>query len=115
MISKSSKFFSILKTVFTNPKRLLGVLDMDEIFRKKRLPVVPDILANAGGVAVSYFEWYQNIHSERWPLEKVRNELEKLMVKAWGEVRDTARTMNTDLRESAYAVALERLSRAKKV
>lgn len=86
--------------------------EADELFRKKRLSVVPDILANSGGVAVSYFEWYQNIHNERWAVDRVRRELEKLMVKAWEEIRDTSRTMNSDWRENAYAVALERLAQS---
>lgn len=85
--------------------------EADEIFAQKGIVVVPDILANAGGVTVSYFEWYQNMNDERWDLEKVRGELEGYMVKAWNDVKEKSDNLNTTLREAAYAVAIERIAK----
>jgi len=58
---------------------------------RRGAPVIPDILANAGGVTVSYFEWTQNIQQFRWDLDTVKAELGKTMTRAYGEVRDLAR------------------------
>lgn len=85
--------------------------EADEIFKQSGVIVVPDILVNAGGVTVSYFEWYQNIHNERWDLEKVREELEGSMIKAWSDVVEKSKQLNTTLREAAYALAIERLAK----
>lgn len=84
--------------------------EADEYFKQNDILVVPDILANAGGVTVSYFEWYQNMHEERWELEKVREELSKIMISAWVNVREKSEQLNTTLREAAYAVAIEKIS-----
>lgn len=85
--------------------------EADEIFKLKEIIVVPDILANAGGVTVSYFEWYQNMNQEKWDLEKVRGELEGIMIKAWNDVFEKSKLLNTTLREAAYALAIERLAK----
>jgi glutamate dehydrogenase (NAD(P)+) len=74
--------------------------------------VVPDILANAGGVIVSYFEWTQNIQQFRWPEERVNAELEEKMVAAYGELRDAAASKRLTLRDAAYAIAVERVAQA---
>lgn len=84
--------------------------EADQIFKQNNILVVPDILANAGGVTVSYFEWYQNMHNEKWELEKVRTELEKIMIAAWVNVREKSEQLNASLREAAYAVAIEKIS-----
>ena len=62
--------------------------EADEILRDRGVVVVPDILANAGGVTVSYFEWTQNIQQFRWDLDKVNAELEKVMTRAYADVRE---------------------------
>ncbi len=87
----------------------------DEILEKRGIIVVPDILVNAGGVVVSYFEWVQNIQAMAWDLEKVNNGLEKIMVNAFAAVWDDAQANSLPLRMSAYKIALERLVAAHKL
>jgi len=74
--------------------------------------VVPDILANAGGVTVSYFEWAQNIQQFRWDEERVNHELDKKMSRAYQAVRGTATQHDTDLRTAAFVLAIRRVGRA---
>ena len=84
----------------------------DEILRERGVITVPDILANAGGVTVSYFEWAQNIQQFRWELERVNQELEKTMVRAYAAVRDVAREKSLDLRTAAFVLGIQRVGRA---
>ncbi len=84
--------------------------DADAILEKKSVVVIPDILANAGGVAVSYFEWYQNIHHESWTKDDVFSKLSDLMRAAVDTVLVTAQEKNVSLRTAAYIVALKKLS-----
>jgi glutamate dehydrogenase (NAD(P)+) len=84
----------------------------DTILHDKGVLIVPDILANAGGVTVSYFEWAQNIQQFRWELERVNSELEKSMRRAYGSVREVAREKNIDLRTAAFVLAIQRVGRA---
>jgi glutamate dehydrogenase (NAD(P)+) len=74
--------------------------------------VVPDILANAGGVTVSYFEWAQNMQHFRWDEERVNLELDKKMSKAYRSVRETAEQHGLDLRTAAFVLAIRRVGRA---
>ena len=83
-----------------------------EILVSRGVTVVPDILANAGGVTVSYFEWTQNIQQFRWELDRINEELGKKMVRAYAAVRQTAKDRNIDLRTAAFALAIERVGKA---
>jgi glutamate dehydrogenase (NAD(P)+) len=81
----------------------------DRILREKGVCVLPDVLCNAGGVIVSYFEWLQNKRSEFWDLEEVDTKLYKKIIGGYERVRDIARDYDTDWRTAAYIVALKRL------
>ncbi len=84
-------------------------MEADAILRRKGVTVLPDVLANAGGVAVSYFEWYQNLHDEHWTVEEVHEKLRAKMDAAVAKVLRTAETYHPSLRQAAYVVALESL------
>ncbi|MGA9399342.1 glutamate dehydrogenase GdhB [Haladaptatus sp.] len=84
-----------------------------EILESKGVAVVPDILANAGGVTVSYFEWLQNINRRSWSLERVNDELETAMLRAWDDMSDAKSELNVTWRDAAYVVALSRIAEAK--
>lgn len=71
--------------------------------------LIPDILANAGGVIVSYLEWKQNLSQESWDLERVNSELEHILIKATREIIEEAELSNSNLKEAAYRIALKRL------
>ena len=86
--------------------------DADEVFRERGITVVPDILANAGGVTVSYFEWVQNLQRFRWTAERVDDELRRTMDEAYDAVSAIARERKTDLRTAAFALAIQRVSEA---
>jgi len=86
----------------------------DAILGEKGVDMLPDILCNAGGVTVSYFEWLQNKRSESWDLEEVDTKLHKMMVSAYQRVRGTTQEYETDWRTAAYVVALNRLEKVYK-
>ncbi|MEN6315459.1 MAG: Glu/Leu/Phe/Val dehydrogenase [Clostridiaceae bacterium] len=90
-------------------------IEADRVLESKGVTVVPDILANSGGVVVSYFEWVQNIQSLTWDEEEVNRTLEKIMIRAFNNVWDTAKSKNTTMRTGAYMVALDRIVNAKKI
>ncbi len=87
----------------------------DKILNDKGIIVVPDILANAGGVVVSYFEWVQNIQSLTWDFDEVNRTLEKIMIRAFNEVWEKMHIKGSTMRMGAYMVALERLAEAKRI
>ena len=77
--------------------------------------VAPDILANAGGMIVSYFEWVQNIQTLVWDGDEVNRMLRQIILKAFDDVWARAQEQKISLRKSAYSLALERVCRAKKI
>ena len=87
----------------------------DAIFEKRGITVVPDILANAGGVTCSYFEWAQNLQQIFWDEDCVNKELEKYMVRAYQSVAERAKKEKMSLRTAAYSIAVERVARAEKL
>jgi glutamate dehydrogenase (NAD(P)+) len=86
--------------------------EADAIFHQKDIVVLPDILANAGGVTVSYFEWVQNQQYFRWDLSRVREELERTMTRSFDKVWSTAQEKKVSLRVGAYLVGIGRVARA---
>ena len=84
----------------------------NEILLDKRKVVAPGILANAGGVIVSYFEWVQNLQQFYWTHEEVNKKLEKIICDAYVKVRDLSRAKKISLRQAAYTIGLERVAQA---
>jgi glutamate dehydrogenase (NAD(P)+) len=84
----------------------------DRELRASGVVIVPDILANSGGVMGSYFEWTQNIQEFSWPLEKFRRELDLRMDKAFGNVHKVSKKYSVDLRTAAMVVAVGRVAEA---
>src|SRR5262249_31959626 len=89
--------------------------DADDILRKKGIVVIPDILANAGGVTVSYFEWVQGLYSFFWDPDMVRAQLQRTIRRAYADVENTARQHDTDLRTGALILAVGRVYEATKI
>lgn len=85
----------------------------DEVFHRREIPVVPDILANAGGVVVSYFEWVQNLQHFRWSLDRVQHEQETRMIESFAKVYDLARRKSIPMRTAAFMLAINRVGRAR--
>ena len=81
----------------------------EKILKERNIAILPDVLANSGGVTVSYYEWVQNKRSESWTEEEVDDRLERAMARAYREVSDYARQKKIDLRVAAYAIALTRI------
>jgi len=90
-------------------------LSAEPVLAQAGVSVVPDILANAGGVVVSYFEWTQNIQQFRWPEERVNEELSARMIGSYREVRETAGARGVTMREAAFVIAVERVAAAIKL
>ncbi len=86
--------------------------EADKILHNKGILVIPDILANAGGVCVSYFEYIQDIHSYFWSLDRVNKELKKIIVDAFENVYKISKEKNLILRTAAYIIALSRVAKA---
>ncbi len=86
--------------------------EADRILYERGIMVVPDILANAGGVTCSYFEWVQDLQFYFWGLEEIRQQLHKVISKAFEEVWLVANERNIDMRSAAYLLALERITNA---
>jgi glutamate dehydrogenase (NAD(P)+) len=87
----------------------------DLILEERGIPVLPDFLANAGGVTVSYYEWAQNLQQYRWTHEQVNKELKATITKAYVSVRDLAKEKGVAFRTAAYGIALQRVAEAERL
>ncbi|HYS19500.1 MAG TPA: Glu/Leu/Phe/Val dehydrogenase dimerization domain-containing protein [Gemmatimonadales bacterium] len=87
----------------------------DLILEERGIPVLPDFLANAGGVTVSYYEWAQNLQQYRWTHEQVNRELQATITRAYTAVRDLSKQKGVTLRTAAYAIALQRVAEAERL
>lgn len=88
--------------------------EADMALSARGVKVIPDVLANAGGVTVSYFEWIQNRTGERWEREVVKDKLESVMARAYRDVADVSKERGITLREASYVLALSRITDAMK-
>ena len=86
--------------------------EADDILFDRGIFVVPDILANAGGVTVSYFEWVQNLQNLLWSEEEVSERLKKIMTRAFAETFNIAREKKIHMRTAAYILGVERVAKA---
>jgi glutamate dehydrogenase (NAD(P)+) len=89
--------------------------DADRIFDERGITVVPDILANAGGVTVSYFEWVQDLQRFFWAENEINDRLEQIMVRSYRAVREKALQQETNLRMGAYLLAVARVAEATEI
>jgi glutamate dehydrogenase/leucine dehydrogenase len=89
--------------------------EADPILRDNDVTVIPDILCNAGGVVVSYFEWVQNLQSLRWPVDEVNQRLRNVLLEAYDAVDTMQREEEIDARLAAHAIAVARVAQAVRI
>jgi glutamate dehydrogenase len=87
----------------------------EKMLERKGTKVVPDILANSGGVLVSYFEWVQNLNRDHWSEKEINERLEAKMTKAFDEVYDYSKKLNIDMRRAALVISVSRVASAMKM
>ncbi|MFA6098920.1 MAG: Glu/Leu/Phe/Val dehydrogenase [Patescibacteria group bacterium] len=88
--------------------------EADQILRQRGIKIVPDVLANSGGVVVSYFEWLQNLKNEHWPEKDILDKLEKIIIKEFNNIWLISETKNVDLRTAAFMLGIGRIIEAEK-
>jgi glutamate dehydrogenase/leucine dehydrogenase len=84
--------------------------EADKILEQRKIRVVPDVLANSGGVATSYMEWLQNLKGQKWSKKRVLKKLDTFMVKAFNDVYKESKKYKTNLRNAAFVLAIERIA-----
>ena len=89
--------------------------EADKILIDKNITVIPDILANAGGVIVSYFEWTQNLYQHKWTEERISNELQTIIIKAFSEVKELSLKENISYRKAAFIIGIAKVVEASKL
>ena len=87
----------------------------DRILAERDIPIVPDILANAGGVTVSYFEWVQNIQVFAWDEDRVNENLNRIMMQTYQQVREVMDESGLDMRSAAFTIAIQRVAEAERI
>jgi glutamate dehydrogenase (NAD(P)+) len=86
--------------------------EADDVFQQRGVTVIPDILANAGGVTVSYFEWVQDLQSFFWEEKEINERLTRILQRSYQETDDLAKEHHTNLRMGAYCLAVKRVADA---
>jgi len=89
--------------------------EADETLAARGIHVLPDILTNAGGVTVSYFEWAQNLQQIFWDEDRVNAEMQKILLRAYRQVADRAAKEKISFRSAAYTIAVDRVARAERL
>ncbi|KKR10434.1 MAG: Glutamate dehydrogenase, partial [Candidatus Woesebacteria bacterium GW2011_GWA1_39_21] len=83
--------------------------EAEEIILNKKVDVLPDVLCNAGGVTVSYFEWVQNLSGYYWEKDEVNKKLKRIMDKAFNKIYEMKKSKNISFRQAAYTLAVKRI------
>lgn len=89
--------------------------DADRILFERSIMLIPDVLANAGGVVGSYFEWIQNLSNDYWPEEKVLDRLKETMITAFNDIHTLYKEEKSTMRKAAYTIAVKRILRAERL
>lgn len=91
------------------------LMSAEKILNQKNIEIIPDMLANSGGVIVSYFEWQQNLAETHWNLEKVNSKLKEMILEAYKKVKNEAEKNNLNLRKAASKIAIKRILEISKI